>query len=398
MTKLWRKAVLCAFDALILSAGFGTVLLLLSGGTVEPLRALLPLISAPLCALVYLMPPRARLPLTLVLAAASGALGWLLSPLTGAAHAGYTLVSLFLPLVALPLLGTRRMAVAQAFLLILQLAASLLIHAASLEAVRPVILAFGVGQVVLLLFYVNIMQLREQCGSAFSRMLPGNISMTAVAVAAVLLLANLTTVWNALKGAVLQAFRWITAFLNSLMDEGVSTPGGAGGGGFPPGIPQEEPAMFWVIVQHVISILIGIAALYLLYRALLKLPALLRRLWAVVSRLLRRYRDAVNADYTDELQSLEAAEERDERESPLKRMRRRLTPAPDWSRLDNRQRVREAYRRLNAKKHPDKSLTAREALVDVMGAPQLTDAYDRARYSTHVVTDAEAEAARRVVR
>ena len=111
-------------------------------------------------------------------------------------------------------------------------------------------------------------------------------------------------------------------------------------------------------------------------------PGLWRKAMARLRRLMRRYGDALSADYTDETVRLE----REAEAQALHRARRRRRRT-DWASLSPRQTVRAAYRQwLSAQERPPLTLTAREALGD----EAVAEVYDRARYSDHAVTGEEA--------
>lgn len=395
MTATWRRLAFSLIDAIALALGFATALLMLAAPVGMPWRALWPLAAALLCAPVSVAPKRARIPLALMLAALSGLAGYRLLPLTGIAHIGFTALCAAIPLVTLPLIAGERMTTVHLMLLAFQLAASLLTLQQELAIAHAPATFIGCIQLLLFLFHQNVSQLRERCGAQYRAMLPGNLGMTALMAALILLAANVRDIWEAIKEGALRLIAWIISLLNAGLIQSPNA-GGAGGeaGGMPP-LEEGKTSLFWKILEYVAYALAAALILYLLYRAIRALPALYRRLSALLRKLLARYRSAVNADYTDETEPLPEADARKANaDSAFDRFRRRFARPPSWQTLTNRQRVREAYRRLSQRAQPQPSLTAREALTGPIEAPQLTDAYDRARYSAHPITDAEAAQAK----
>lgn len=400
MTKALRNPWLRLLDALALAVGLASVLVMLCGAA--SWRVLWPQAAVFVCVPLGYAPKRARLWLLLALAALCGALGWALSPLADSARLSFALIAAAVPLVTLPLLGTERMLPAQVALLVFHLVAGVLVYAPGMEAIASLVNALGSAQLVVLLYHINLSRLRDQCegGPCPPRLLLGNLGLTTLASALVLALANLRDIWNAIKAGARALVRWLIA-LFSYTPERIDTEPLQAGEDPLQGLPVDRggTSPFWELLEYVaIGAAIALAA-YLAYRFVRALPAMVARLCAGVRALLSRYRDAVNADYTDETEPLKRADERELKDGGFaSRLRRRLRRAPDWRGLDNRQRVRETYRRLSRRAQPKASLTAREALSGPLNAPQLAEAYDRARYSAHPVTDAEAEAARLALR
>ena len=81
--------------------------------------------------------------------------------------------------------------------------------------------------------------------------------------------------------------------------------------------------------------------------------------------------------------------------APAERRGNAVHPVVKHGDLDGlRGQVRAAYRLLRSRADVEDHLTARELLYGPLAAPELADAYDRARYSTHEISPEDAEAAR----
>ena len=400
MMQTWRKALLRALDALAMLVGFAALLLLL-GGESASWRGLLPLLAIPLCLPLSFAPRGARFWLVLALSALTGAVGWMISTADTSSRVIYAIVSALIPLTTLPMLGTPRILGAQLIFLALHLVASLMLRSAEHQAFAPVFTACGCTQLVLLLLYLNRSQLRQQCGgSRDARLTVGNTGMIVALCCAIFGLANIKAIWNALSTAVSAVVRWIVRLITSLLITSAVEESGGGGGDLSDmlAIGESETSPVWTVLEYVAKALLIVLAVYALYRFARIAPKLLRRLLARVNRLIQRYRGAIDADYTDETQSLDDADA----QTPsalraMRRARRRLKRAPDWKRLDTRAQVRAVYRLLRARSTASDSLTARELLTGPLAAPQIADTYDRARYSAHAVTPEEAEVARKAL-
>ena len=140
-------------------------------------------------------------------------------------------------------------------------------------------------------------------------------------------------------------------------------------------------------------------ALWLLRR----MYALLKAVFGHVRQWLARYAHALRDDYVDQTEDLSGWGELGKAlRQKAGRAAARLRPVP-WNALDNRERVRAAYAAvLRREKAPDAARTARETLLTgaragQSDAAQLCQSYERARYSEHPITDAEAENARRAL-
>lgn len=194
--------------------------------------------------------------------------------------------------------------------------------------------------------------------------------------------AAITAAWKTLLALIATAVRWLMALFASRETSG----GGGGGGGFDlsGGLEEAEPGLLALLLERLLLALALVAAVLL---AALLLRLLWRRLRALLRALadrLARFAAAAGEDYVDEI--TDTREDGAER-SALRRMRGRI----DWTddrRLPPAARIRRRYLRLRLR-HSDwrGSQTARETLPD-----DAAELYERARYSAHEVSSADAEA------
>lgn len=217
-----------------------------------------------------------------------------------------------------------------------------------------------------------------------------NRLMTVGVMALTLLIAALPAVIRAIEKAwqwLMTALILLIQLLLSLLPESES--GGAQSGGNPlEGLMAEtrEQSLFSKIMEivmlalAVIVVLVGIFfALRIIWR---KLKILAKYLWEK----LNAYMVASSEDYVDEI-----ADTRDgaQVDRALSRLRRRMQrKRVDESTLSPKERIRYRYL-MHWLRHPEwtPERTARENLSE--GAAQL---YERARYSSHEVTEQDAEA------
>jgi len=155
-----------------------------------------------------------------------------------------------------------------------------------------------------------------------------------------------------------------------------------------PGEPSPEPGLFLRILEFLFRALAVCAVVALLAFCLYKLAAALIRLVKKLWRMLEEYAAASSQDYVDEI-----SDTRDTGENS--RIRRSRGPTSGrWKGGSPREHVRYRFGRL-LWKHREWSpgTTAREKLPT-----QTAEIYERARYSAHPVSEAEAENFRRQVR
>lgn len=194
----------------------------------------------------------------------------------------------------------------------------------------------------------------------------------------------LAALWDALRTGVGMVFRLLT----SLFPHGGDTVSRQEGG-TPElfGMMEEaaEPSLWAVILERV---MLALAVVMLAALAVLAARFLYRRVRVLARRLfdrLIRFAAAAGEDYVDEVSDTRD-EEGAERLSLRGRFRQRVSL--NRGNLPPRERIRYRYLRLRHR-HPEwrASQTAREAIPD--GAAEL---YERARYSDHEITEADARA------
>ena len=169
-------------------------------------------------------------------------------------------------------------------------------------------------------------------------------------------------------------------------------------GGTQSGLPQGEPSLFWKVMESVLWVALALGAAALLVAALRRLPGWLRKLGGWMRALFHGYLDRLDGEdrgYVDETVTL-----------PQERLRRTARRHPrlprHWEALPPARQVRLAVGWLRRVRDAAPSETARESLTplaeDSPLAVPLAQSYDRARYSDHPVTEAEAAQARELVR
>lgn len=211
----------------------------------------------------------------------------------------------------------------------------------------------------------------------------GFLVLVVLAAAAPAVIEAVETAWEWL----LQGIRWLGALLTSLLPEATSGSGGAGGGGMDMSGFGEVPeqTLLSKIPEKIAYAMAAIAAVVLLCLALRflygKLKVLLKYLWGRLTE----YASSASEDYEDEVTDTREDGER-ERVNILDRLKKRMALV-DEKKLTPAQRIRYRYLRLMYK-HEDwhAGQTARETLPEDAAA-----LYERARYSDHPVTEADAE-------
>lgn len=252
-------------------------------------------------------------------------------------------------------------------------------------------LALPVSFIPFLYLWLCAMNRENLSGSGVSGRTPDpsirrrNRALTLLLATAALTLGSISRLWEALTWAVARIRDGVTAFfdwLSSLITwrpaDGAAEAGNGGGLPFPGGAPERAESPFLQKLLMILALLIGAAVLvYALFQAGRAAGRLTRRL----VRWLRRQLAVASRDYVDETTDLRQERRQTRRQRSVER-RRRYGTAP-------RQKVRRQYYLL-MDRHRDwrPGSTAREHLRDEAVI------YEKARYSGHEVTEAEAEAFR----
>ena len=157
-------------------------------------------------------------------------------------------------------------------------------------------------------------------------------------------------------------------------------------------------------VLFVFVVLLLLVALYFVGRYAYKM---IKRLTARLREALSKYRDAMTADYTDEVVSLASLDgtARELAANLRDRLRAWTTPPVQWRDLNNTERVRFAFGSLlkNAQKRgiatetrtPSEMLSDQALIARAGNLDALVSSYEEARYSAHVITDDQSENARK---
>ena len=150
-------------------------------------------------------------------------------------------------------------------------------------------------------------------------------------------------------------------------------------GMLPPGEPGQMPQWLSVVLAVIVLALVAAVAVYAVYITVKKLIVFVKFL----TRISGKYLHAVSEDYVDEISDTREGRENSERA----RSRKPRLSSLDEKKLPPDQRIRYRYLRLR-QKHPewDKGATARETV-----SPEAAPIYERVRYSSHPVTEADAQ-------
>jgi len=246
------------------------------------------------------------------------------------------------------------------------------------------------GGILLTMLSLNRKSLLDASGKRKS--VPGvmrqkNTVMTVGLFAVSILAALVPSVFPLIKSAVIGAVKWIVELVKKLIpDTPAAQQGGVPSQGGPPPMMMDsggEPSMFAIVMEKVIlflgALLAAAGLVYLLYRLYL----ILRKNFKKLIMRFSRFAANVSEDYEDEV-----TDTRD----PL--TAEKIRSSHQKTRLSSRQeramspgeRIRYRYLRL-LQRHPEwgSGSTARENLPGSMAS-----LYERARYSTHAVTQEEA--------
>lgn len=189
--------------------------------------------------------------------------------------------------------------------------------------------------------------------------------------------------WNGLRALIARLLLFLTSLLPQ--PEGVGTGGRNGGGFFGEMAPESEAGWLALLLEKV-ALVLAVAAIILLGAVLLrilwrKLRVLIRRAW----QWLATFAATSTEDYVDEVAP--TLEDGGMVERVKRRLRRRPRPRRMPGALSPGERIRWRYACL-LDRNPQwgAQQTARETLPEEAAA-----LYERARYSDHAITSAEAD-------
>lgn len=274
---------------------------------------------------------------------------------------------------------------------------------------NPPLLLVSSFYLIVYLVNTNMQSLQAQCSSHQQRpaqsMRLGNLVLTIVLFLLVLLISQFALLRDAFK-SFMQSLILLILYLISKLAPGNSDAGGGGGGGSGmdlSGLGTKETSEFWKYLEYIGIVVAIVAILALLIWFSIRVYKLLKVVWGHIRAFMNRYAQSLKTDYVDQTEDLSGWGEigkslRDQ----LGRAAARFKPI-HWESLDNRERIRAAYTAvLRREKQPDLARTARETLLagantGKSDAQALCDSYERARYSEHPITDAEAENAKRAL-
>lgn len=260
---------------------------------------------------------------------------------------------------------------------------------AVIYALRLAFVVFG----FLVLFSLNRISLREAAAKGSPAPLTvkrRNLLLTVALGGLTMLIACLPAVlrffqrfWDAFVVLVKKIWAILCALLAA-----EEAPMSGGMGGLPDGMlagEVRETSLFWKILEKIAMVVGLIAAAALVVVILVILWRKFRKLFALVAARLREYAQAASEDYHDEISD---TREGGERTSIFRRFVRRRDPLKgiDEAKLPPRERIRFYYLRAWLKRSDwEVGHTARENLPS-----EAAGIYEKARYSQHDVTEAEA--------
>lgn len=419
MKKLADIAMLCIYHALL----FSPVALLMGAllpGANQAAAGIYYAAGQLLALIVGMIPPRGRVAAMLLVGAAYAGAGlWCLDAISAPFTALIILFSLVIYFVTVRMERSDYAYDSRLMILgfVLNAAAPLVIKLSRMEVDYTIMMWCGLAFMMLSPFIMNSksvragMSLRGRGGRTIKRISGANRAMVAVLLAIVLAIANARTLKEAFQRAGSFLMYWLGQAIMCLMNlfAGHDSMGGTGGAGNGemglPALESAEPSWFALLMEKIIRYIALLILLALLAFALYKLGKMLVQLSKKLMAWARRFASGVKEDYLDECEQLmDWGEVRGEMLDAVRNMFKNIkTHEKKWSELDARGRVRYVMRQLYRKKGGGISgiecMSARQALaemeIDASRAQELGDIYDRARYSDHAITDADAEAARR---
>ena len=409
MKKLFDNALLCLWRALMYAPVILTLgALLPGGGQLE--CGLFYLCGQVLALILSFIPARARVALMIVTCLAYAAAGFFCLGVMGAPFMALIIV---LSIIAFALTlraqgaamryDTREM-IAGA---IIQVLPPLIIKLSGMEARvdYTAMMWAGLAYFVMCPYIMNSMSVRD-ISSKNRAMVTGLIVIAVLVASADKIRQAFERVGEFILYWVGQFIAWLSSLMQSTEDisgESVGESSDIGGG-----LPMAEPSWFAKLMEQIVKYVALIFVAAAICFALWKLFKLLKKVAARISEWAKRFAQGVREDYTEEREQLmDWGEVRGEMLDSLKESLKKFTTREKkWADMDARERVRSAVKQLYKKRGIGISgiecLSAREAFAEMNLGEQergrLGDMYDEARYSSHEITDAQAEEARRTVK
>lgn len=302
---------------------------------------------------------------------------------------------------------------------LVQILPPLIIRLSGMDVDYTAMLWTGLAYFVMCPYIMNSMSVRDgmslrgRGGKPISRISSKNRAMVTGLIIVAVLIASADKIRQAFERVGEFVMYWVGQFimwLSSLMEsteeisgESVGESSDVGGG-----LPAAEPGWFAKLMEQVAKyIALAILAVGVCF-ALWKIFKLLKKLAYRISEWAKRFAQGVREDYTEEReQVMDWGEVRGEMLSSLRESLKKLTVREKkWSDMDARERVRSSVKQLYKKRGVGISgiecLSAREAFAEMnlgdAARDSLGSMYDEARYSSHEITDAQAEEARRVTK
>lgn len=272
----------------------------------------------------------------------------------------------------------------------------------------------GVGAFICAASALFILNRRMLSGSASmksglaKRIIFQNMWIVGVVVIVMFLILNIETLREAVGTFVLLLIQVIAKII--LLFSGSSDSTGAGGGGESsnPDMSQfgeANTATFWLVLEQIFTV---VAAIIIIVGGAFLLYKLAKKFWYFLVDRVDFLKEAYQDGYSDEAESLLSGKQiRDEFFNSFKAgLKRMLTPPPNWDKLTPVERLRYAYAKLvlrgKAVGLDARNMTPHEFLTNKRVITQadkalFEDAYNRARYSNHAITEADQANARVIV-
>lgn len=400
--NITRSPFLRAFGLVVMLLGFAPALVFIRAPMADGLRTLAPLALCLLCLPISRLPKAGRICALMPLSLLCGICAfWISRGDAGAARYVYITACVAAPVISLPSLFRERLYTELSIGIVATLAAWPLLRPPNVALCRAEVQRLAIMYLPLLLIYANQAQLEWEGSAQRSVQARGmksaNAALSCVVIAVVFLAASAKEIWGFIKSAMTAVLNLIMRMLANLpvKEESGGMEGGAEDMLMPP-LVEEEPSIILKLLEILLFIAAFAAIAFVLVKFLKRLPKAVRALYRKIKDALKKYISSISVeggdyvDFSEDLNAGEAGLGGTKRRKPKRRYR--------WEGLDNRRRVRAAYRLAVAgKARPN--MTARENLLSMLAAsPEaastLAKCYDRARYSDHAISDEEAESAR----
>ncbi len=404
-TNRFRSPFLRVVGLVITLLGIAPLFVLLRAPSAEGLRTLAPLAVCLLCYPISLLKKSRRVIILIIACVLGFAIAVRITRNeTGIEKYVYILLSFLAPAYSLPSIYHERLQYEIGIGFVGTILSWLLLRGDVGVDARPEVFRLAVAFLPLTLLYINLSQIERERNAQKSGQMNGmrvsNAVMTGIAAILAFMLANAREIWDWLKKLVKMIIELFLRIFASSPENAAHPDSGERAGMMllPPS--EGEPS----IVLKILEILAFAAAALFIAWAIIKL---LRKLPAAITKLIRRIKDIlmkyVRSISAEEIGYVDTSESINASETKIKNRKRfRKQRLPRWDELDNRRKIRAAYRYAvadRAKPYQSAAENLSEALYERPDAAQLlAQSYNRARYSGHEISDEEALAAQNALK